>query len=597
MYNDESRSQRRTRENDVWRLSFSTTAAVSVGMALLAAAGALMVFAGATQHPHTPTQGAAVVKRLGAVSFPVSCAPSVQADFNRAVALLHSFQYEIAEQAFAEVAQKDPQCAMAHWGRALSLYHPVWEWPEQATIQKGHGYIQRAEELGAKTARERGYIHAASIFYQDSTSMKVADRAAAYCNALAALHDEFPEDHNMAAFYALSLITSPAPCPATRQGEQGRQGEKARQGAAGGASTSPSGNAATGPTGRRARRMQAIEILTELFRQEPEHPGVAHYLIHAADTPELAHLGLDAARRYASIAPDSPHALHMPSHIFTELGLWQESIQSNLASAAAAESITKSHLGDGSGDQLHALSFLEYAYLQTGHIADAQQVIDMMKDVPGADAQDIAESEEVAREMYIEETHQWKESVKLNPAALSAPYLQVMAYKARSIGEARAGDAAQAQTDLDGLRKAYEQMAAYMRSMGNQPPEGESTSQLEAEAWLALGQGKQEEALAKMRKAAEQGGGNTRAGGVPGIPANEMLGNMLVEIRRPAEAQAAYEAALKETPNRFNSLYGAAEAAEMAGNHEAAKRYNESLLLLQPGAIRARSANLPQRQR
>lgn len=579
MYNDEFRSQRWTRKNDVRRLSFSTTAGVAVGLTLLAAAGTLTLLAGTAQQPRTPTQDAAGVKRLGAVSFSVSCAPSVQADFNRAVALLHSFQYEIAEQAFAEVAQKDPQCAMAHWGRALSLYHPVWEWPKPETIQKGHSYIQRAEELGAKTARERGYIHAASIFYQDSTSMKVADRAAAYCNALAGLHDEFPEDHNAAAFYALSLITSPASCPTTRQGEQGRQGEQERPGAAGAGatSTSHSGNAAGGPAGRRARRMQAIEILTGLFRQEPEHPGVAHYLIHAADTPELAHLGLDAARRYASIAPDSPHALHMPSHIFTELGLWQESIQSNLASAAAAESITKSHLGNGADDQLHALSFLEYAYLQIGHTADAQRVIDMMKSVPGAGAQDIAESEEVAREMYIEETHQWKESVKLNPGALSAPYLQVAAYKARSIGEARTGDAAQGQMDLDGLRKAYEQMAAYMRSMGNPPPEGESTSQLEAEAWLALAQGKKEEALAKMRKAAEQGGGNTRAGGVPGIPAKEMLGNMLVEMRLPAEAQAAYEAALKETPNRFNSLYGAAQAAEMAGNHEAAKRYNESL--------------------
>jgi predicted Zn-dependent protease len=234
-------------------------------------------------------------------------------------------------------------------------------------------------------------------------------------------------------------------------------------------------------------------------------------------------------------------------------------------------------LGDGVGDQLHALSFLEYAYLQTGHIAEAQRVIDGMKGVPGARAQDIAESQEVAREMYMEETHQWKESARLNPGALRAPYLQVAAYKARSIGEARMGDRAHAQTDLDSLQKAYDQMAAYMRSMGSPTPGGESTSQLEAEAWLALAQGKQDEALAKMRKAAEQGGGNTRAGGVPGIPAKEMLGNMLLEMHSPAEAQAAYEAALKETPNRFNSLYGAAQAAEMAGHREAAKRYNESL--------------------
>lgn len=557
------------RENDARHVSFSTLAGAAVGLVLLGLAGTLALFAQAPQHPRTPTPGTAGVKRLGTVSFPVSCAPSVQADFNRAVALLHSFQYEIAEEAFVEVAQKDTQCAMAYWGRALSLYHPVWEWPEPETIQKGHGYIQRAQELGAKTARERGYIQAASIFYQDSMSRKVTDRAAAYCNALAGLHDEFPEDHNAAAFYALSLITSPTPCPTTRQGEQGL--------AAGGTDTSPSGSPVTGRAGAKARRMQAIEILTELFRLEPEHPGVAHYLIHAADTPELAHLGLGAARRYAGIAPDAPHALHMPSHIFTELGLWQESIQSNLASAAAAERITNSHLGDGSGDQLHALSFLEYAYLQTGHLAEVQRVMDVMKGVPGARAQDIAESEEVAREMSMEETHQWKESAKLNPGVLRAPYLQVAAYKARSIGEARMGDAAHAQMDLDGLQKAYDQMAAYMRSMGNPLPGGESTSQLEAEAWLALVQGKQDEALAKMRKAAEQGGGNTRAGGVPGIPAKEMLGNMLLEMRTPAEAQAAYEAALKETPNRFNSLYGAAQAAEMAGNREAAKRYNELL--------------------
>lgn len=228
MHNDEFRSERWKRKGDVRRLSYS---AVAVGLVLFAAAGMLTSFAGTPQQPRTPTQDAAGVKRLGAVSFPVSCAPSVQADFNRAVALLHSFQYEIAEQAFAEVAQKDPQCAMAHWGRALSLYHPVWEWPESETIQKGHSYIQRAEELGAKTARERGYIRAASIFYQDSTSMKVADRATAYCNALAGLHDEFPEDHNAAALYALSLITSPGSCPTAGQGEQRRQSEQQHQGA------------------------------------------------------------------------------------------------------------------------------------------------------------------------------------------------------------------------------------------------------------------------------------------------------------------------------------------------------------------------------
>lgn len=483
------------------------------------------------------------VERLGTVIFPTSCAPQLQTAFNRAVALLHSFQYDSAEKAFGDVAQKDPQCAMAYWGQAMSLYYQLWAWPDAPTLQQGHRYMEKAQELGAKTESERGYIHAAAVYYQDAPNMNDAARAIAYSDALAELHQRYPEDRNAAAFYALSLIALLAP---SRSDET-------------------------------AQRMKAIEILNKLFREEPDHPGVAHYLIHATDTPELAHLGLTAARRYASIAPDSPHALHMPSHIFTELGLWQESIQSNLASAAAAEKITKSEAAEDSDDQLHALSFLEYAYLQTGHVADARRVIDQVKSVPGASLQDIAENEILFRGTYIEETHQWKEAGTLMPSPDSYPMVRVLSYKSRAIGEARSGDVTSAHADIENLQKAYDEMQAAMKAMGGTPQPGESASQLEAEAWLAYTSGKQDEALAKMKAAVDRGGRSMRMAGLPGIPASETLGDLLLELHRPAEALTAYESSLKDAPNRFNSLYGAARSAQLAGNSAAAKRYDAEL--------------------
>jgi len=483
------------------------------------------------------------IERLGTVNFPVSCAAPVQPSFRRAVALLHSFQYEIAEKAFADVARNDPQCAMAYWGQALSLYHPLWDWPEAATLKQGHSYVEKAQELGAKTESERGYILAAAVFFQDAPGMTVASRALAYSKALGELHQRYPEDHNAAAFYALSLIAMPTQTDAEET----------------------------------KNRVRAIEILNQLFRQEPDHPGVAHYLIHATDTPQLAHLGLDASRRYAGIAPDSPHALHRPSHIFTELGLWQESIQSNLASAAAAERITQSQSANDSDDQMHALSFLEYAYLQTGHAANARRVIEQIKSLPGASTQDIAENDLMFREMYIEETHQWKDAGTLTLSPDSYAMDRVMAYKTRAIGEARSGDVTKAHADIQNLQKAYDEMLARMKAMGGSPPSGESVSQLEAEAWLAYTSGKPDEAVAKMKAAVDRGGRSARMAGVPGIPVSEMLGDLLLELHRPAEALAAYASSLKDAPNRFNSLYGAARSAQLAGNSAAAKHYDAEL--------------------
>ncbi len=485
-------------------------------------------------------------ERLGTVSFPVSCAPHVQATFNKAVALLDSFQYDVSQRMFAEVALQDPQCAMAYWGQAMSLYHQLWAWPDANTLKRGREYIEKAQKLAAKSERERQYIHAGTIYYHNDPKLDDGARAAAYSNAMLVVHNRYPHDDNAAALYALSLVALRTPSK----------------------------------TERLSNQMAAIAILDKLFETEPDNPAAAHFLIHATDTPELAHLGLKAARAYAKIAPDSPHALHMPAHIFTDLGLWQESIDSNLASAAAAEKITNAHTDNDSGDQLHALSFLEYAYLQTGRDADARVTMEEIKNIPGTSPEDIANYQTMFQAEYLEETHQWKEAAALTPMPGSYPMMQVQAYTARAIGEARTGDVARARTDVENLRNSFASMQTAMKGMGmwdGGQHSGESLDQLEAEAWIAYAAGKPDEALAKMNAAVDRDGDSTRMGGMPGIPAREMLGDLLLELHQPAEAFAAYESALKASPDRFDSLYGAARAAQLAGNSAAANHYHTEL--------------------
>src|SRR5579864_6659282 len=290
---------------------------------------------------------------LGSVSFPISCAPAVQSTFNQGVALLHSFQYQESEQTFTQVAQQDPQCAMAYWGEAMSLYHQLWDWPSADTLKQGLQDTIQAQKLRAQTDRERMYIVSAGVFFQDNANLSRASRVKAYSDWMNRIFTKYPDDVNAGAFYALSLITL--------------QGKKADE---------------------LANRKQAIDILDKLFAIAPNHPGVAHYLIHAADTPELASQGLVAARKYAKIAPDSSHALHMPSHIFVRLGLWQESIDSNLAAASAAAEATQKHLGEAHY-QFHAMDFLDYSYLQMGEESKAQQIVDDLTKVPGAGARQI----------------------------------------------------------------------------------------------------------------------------------------------------------------------------------------------------------------
>jgi tetratricopeptide (TPR) repeat protein len=510
----------------------------------------------------TTTRGApaaentARIGHLGKVTFATSCSDRVRSTFNEGVALLHSFQYDLSQKVFDEVARKDPQCAMAYWGKAMSLFHPLWVWPGAKTLQQGLAYIDSAQRLGAKTDRERAYIQAAAIYYQDNSAIDTATRAIAYSDSMAEVHLHYPHDSNAAALYALSLVAVRSPDKSANL----------------------------------SRRMKAIDILNELYLKEPGNPGVAHYLIHATDTPELAHLGLNAARRYAMIAPDAPHALHMPSHIFTELGMWQDSIRSNLASAAVAAKNTSSEVDNESGDQIHALSFLQYAYLQAGRDADARRIINEVKNVPGASAEDITNNQSMLEAVYLEETHDWKGAAALVPTPDSYPMIQVLEFAVRAVGEARTGDLAGASADLHKLHEAAGAMKAAMRGMGiiaGSQDSGETLGELEAEAWLAFAAGKTDEAFADMKAGADRGGDSVRMSGLPGVPAREMFGDLLLELNRPTEALAKYQDVLKVSPNRFNSLYGAARAAWLTGDKGAAKEYFGQLKrICGPGADR-----------
>jgi len=494
----------------------------------LALTGALLL--AGQEHHHMGGAEATGGGHLGQVHFPTSCAPGVQPTFEKGVALLHSFQYAAADQTFKRVAADDPNCAIAYWGQAMTLWHALWEHPDTAELKTGHDDLEKAAGLKAG-AREREYIAAASAFFQDDPKLDYKSRTTAYSSAMGKLHQHHPRDGEASAFYALSLIAIPA------EGEADL-----------------------------ANRKAAIAILNPLFAAEPDHPGAAHYLIHACDTPQLAPQGLAAARRYAQIAPDSSHALHMPSHIFARLGLWQEMINSNLAAAAAAAEATKAGTGDAHY-QLHAMDFLQYAYLQTGRDANAEKVIDEVKDVPGVTADEITNRQATFRARYALETHNWKMAAALDPSPGSSLDAQLTTWWARTLGAARSGDAAAAQADLKKLDAASADSKAQSRKEGYEVKDGKSIDQLEAEAWTTYAEGKHDDALKLLRAAADR----EDSEGVDdlAIPAREMLGDMLMECHQPEAALTAYQMALKQSPNRRGSLQGV-ELATRATGKEAA---------------------------
>jgi tetratricopeptide (TPR) repeat protein len=480
---------------------------------------------------------------LGKVDFLTSCSAEAQPLLEKGLALLHSFQYLEARQTFEEAGRKDQGCAMAHWGKAMSFYQQLWDFPDEKQMKEGHSEIKAAEKLHPKTAKEQGFLAAAEGFYSDGPNSTHLDHQKGYAQAIKKLLEQKPDDVEVGAFTALALVAL-----------------------------------AEQDVDNLGNRKQAMAILSPLFEKYPDHPGVAHYLIHAADRPELAPQGLAAARRYAAIAPDSPHALHMPSHIFARLGLWQDSIDSNIASSASAARAAEQHKAEAHY-QTHAMDYLNYSYLQTGQEAKAREVIGQMDQVVGASEEMKAEHRAYLAARTALELHRWTEAANL-PVPVLPHDRQDSTYWAKAIGAARKGDLVAAEADVKQLAKSVEEREAHARRNGYEVSNEKATDLREAEAWVAFKEGKAEEALQELRAAVEHQEKN--GGEAVVIPAREMLADMLMEMKRSAQAFAEYETVFKNAPNRFDTLLGAGRAARASGNTESAQTYYVKLTEMCP---------------
>jgi tetratricopeptide (TPR) repeat protein len=477
--------------------------------------------------------------QLGKVNFPTTCSADVQSAIEKGVALLHSFQYKESEQTFADAATRDKKCAMAHWGKAVALFHQLWDFPDDKTLKEGHTDIEKAQKLHSANARELGFINAAAAFFQKKSKMTHLDRTKAYSAVLEQFYRENPGDDEIGSFYALSLVSL---------AEEDHENEI-------------------------ADRQKAISILDPLLRQHPDHPGVAHYMIHACDRPEFAAQGLEAARRYAAIAPDSAHALHMPSHIFVRLGLWQDSITSNIAANTSGAHAAEMHLAE-SHYQTHAMDFLSYSYLQSGQEAKAREVIEHTDHVVGANDEVKADHRAYLAARTALELHRWKEAANLPVPAIRKNWNDVT-FWARAIGAARSGDVAGAEAAVKELMQLVADREKRARKSGYNVSAEKASDLREAEAWLAFAKGKPEEALQELRAAADH---QDKSGGESvNIPAREMLADTLLELRRPAEALAEYKIVLKNSPNRFDGFLGAARAAQATGDAGGAQSFYAKL--------------------
>jgi len=464
-------------------------------------------------------------EKLGQVSFPISCLPAVQEQFDRGVALLHSFAYTAAENTFRSVAELDPRCAMAHWGIAMTYFHQLWDPPlSPATISTAQREIQRAQELGAGSERERKFVNALGLIYQGAGTIPYRTRALNYEYAMSDLAAENRKDAEAQVFYALALLANASPADKTH-----------------------------------ANQKKAADLLEPLNRIYPEHPGIPHYLIHAYDNAELAPRGLPAARAYSKIAPSAPHALHMPSHIFTRLGLWEESIASNLAAREAA------HQQGDTGEELHAMDYLVYAYLQSGRDTDAAQVIQQLSSMAklNLDEFKIGYASTVMPVRYAVERRQWADAASIVPATGTPPQVAAIAIWARGLGLARGGRAAEADTVTETLR----QIEVQLRTAADDYWATQVDILIrEVTAWSAQVRGNPDVALALMCEAADQEDPVEKLPVTPGpvVPAREQLGDMLLEQDHPSLALKEFETALASAPGRRGALQGAARAAELS---------------------------------
>jgi len=490
--------------------------------------------------------------KLGKVHFPISCSAASQKKFDVGLAMLHSFWYAKSDRAFAELAAADPGCAMADWGVAMSRFHQIWEAPPPDDLKAGVAAMAAARAAGAKTERERDYIEALGVYYDKSDTLDHVTRFVAFEKAMADLAAKYPKDREASIFYALTLNGVALALP---------------------------------PDKTYARQKKAGAILEPIFREMPEHPGVAHYIIHSYDFPTLADHGLDAARRYSRIAQDSPHALHMPSHIFTRLGLWEDSIQSNLASAAAArKDLQRTMPGGSSFDELHAMDYLAYAYLQSGRDAEARKVLEDVSRAGKFDKENFAAAyalTAIPARLTLERRN-WSEakSVALQPTGFAwskFPWTEATVVFARAMGFARSGETASARREVERLEKLRDSLKEARNVYWADQVE---ISRREAAAWLARAEGRDAEALETMRSAVALEGASDKHPVTPGpvLPASEQLGDLLMELGKASEALAQYRSDLAESPNRLNGLYGAARAARLSGDAAAAREYYGKLL-------------------
>ena len=504
------------------------------------------------------------LRGVGKVTFPITCAPEVQSDFARGVALLHSFFYEEARRVFTSVAERDPKCAMAQWGIAMTWWHPIWTPPTPDEMRAGKAAIEKAMSMKAGSNRERGFITALNTYYNTPDGSAAApvgqschgpvgprDRVVAYEKAMQQLRDKFPDDFEVQTFYAFAVLGVGYATP----------------------------NDTT-----LSKQLEAAGILEKLRKQNANHPGVVHYLIHSYDYPQFAQRGLTAAQTYNSIAPWVPHALHMPSHIFTRLGMWDESIAANRASAEASRAYAAMRHRDATeAEELHALDYLAYSYLQEAQDAEAKKIVDIAAKVKKTNPElefSAAYALAAIPTRYAFERNDWAAAANLSipnvPHWSSFPFMEALIEYGHALGRAHTGD-------VEGARKSIARMQQ-LRDATKDPKFDYFKSHLDlqmqaASAWVAAAEGEKKEAIDILRRAADSEDILGKHPVSPGafVPIREQLGALLLEMGQPTEAQLEFEAALKIYPGRFRGLYGAAQAAELAGDNEGANRYYTKL--------------------
>jgi tetratricopeptide (TPR) repeat protein len=487
------------------------------------------------------------------VDFPISCGAAAQKQFNEAVWILHSFWYDEAVKAFTAVTEIEPDCAMGYWGVAMSHWYPLWYPPNAAALKAGSEAVDKAVAAKPKTDRERDYIAAIATFYRDNDKIDHRTRAVAYEKAMEQVHAKYPDDREGGVFYSLALLATAPPTDKTY-----------------------------------ANQKKARAILEQVRAELPNHPGVAHYLIHANDSPDMAEDGLTAALCYAAIAPAVPHALHMPSHIFTRLGLWQQSIDANRAASAAALTYVREELGPDAfdGETVHSLDYLEYAYLQTGRDLAAKEVVEEVQSFGKAKGPNLPMAYAIAAipARYAVERRNWAEAAALTPPPTPFPWerfpwAEAMISFTRALGAAHTGDIAEAQTEIAKLQSLKQKLDEAKDDYWAKQVE---VQRLGAAGILARVQGDDKQALELVRAAAESDATMDKHPATPAevLPARELLADLLLELGDPAAALKEYEQSLRADRNRFRSMLGMARAAKATGDTAKARQAYEKLVTL-----------------